>query len=100
MAERGREGDRGDVALVVGGGGFGALWQEMRARANPPSRLDRLEPDQSRARGIGEGGACCHEAADEILLGREHLAHAKIMRRGLAVQLAASGVTLLDAEHA
>src|SRR5689334_21907790 len=98
MTARGRIGNRGDIALIVGGGGLGALRQEMRARANSRTRLDRLEPDKRGPRGVSQSSARGHEAADEILFGRKHPAHTEIVRRGLAVQLTAGGVPLLDAE--
>src|SRR6478752_6547818 len=100
VTERGREGDRGDVTLIVLGTGLGILGQEMAAAAEAAFRFDRLESDQSGTLWIGESRARRHEAADEVLLGRKHLAHAEIVRRGLAVQLPARRVPLLDAEHA
>src|SRR5262245_63993776 len=60
----------------------------------------RLQAHERRPRWIGQRFAPRHEPADEVLLGREHLAETEIVGRGLAVELRACGVPLLDAEHA
>src|SRR3990170_978849 len=100
MAERRRKRDRGDVALVVLGGGLGVLGNEMGARAQADLPVERPQAHERRTRGIGERGPRRHEAANEVLLGREQLAKAEIVRRGLAVQLAARRMPFLDAQDA
>src|SRR3990170_7517882 len=100
MAERGRKCDRGDIALVVLGGGLSVLGNEMSARAQAVFPVERPQAHERRTRGIGERGPRRHEASDEVLLGREQLAKAEIVRRGLAVQLAPRWMPFLDAQDA
>src|SRR5262245_487462 len=100
MAERGRVRDRGDIALIVPGDRFLVLGDEMGAGADAILAAKRLQSHKRRPRRIGERFAPSHEPADEILLGREHLAETEIVRRSLAVELRARRVPLLDAEHA
>src|SRR4029078_1376378 len=49
MAKRGREGNRGDVALIVGAGRFRAFGNEVGACAQAILAIDRPETDESRA---------------------------------------------------
>ena len=72
----------------------------MGAGAQAVLPVERPQADERRTRGIGERGPRGHEAANEVLLGREQLAEAEIVRRGLAVQLAAGGMPFLDAQDA
>src|SRR5262249_59309558 len=95
MPERRREGNRGDIALIVGGGRFRAFGDEMGSGAEPILTVDRPEAHKRRTRGIHDRRTRRHEPADEVLLRREQLAETDVLRRGLAVQLAAGRVALL-----
>src|SRR5262245_17321472 len=100
MAERWRASDRGDIALIVPGDRFLVLGDEMGAGADAILAAKRLQSHERRPRRIGQRFAPGHEPADEVLFGRDHLAETEIVRRGLAVELRARGMPLLDAEHA
>src|SRR5665648_1016823 len=71
----------------------------MGAGANARILVHRFQTNERRPISLGERGALAHEAANEVLLLRYHFAHAEIVRRGLAVELRARGVTFLDAHH-
>ena len=58
MAEARREGNRGDVALIVLGGGLFAARDEMGAGAQPVFAIDGLSPDKrGRAGSVSAGRA-------------------------------------------
>ena len=69
----------------------------MRARTDAVCWIDRSDADDLLAVRVNEARALRHHAADEVLLGGHHLAHAEVARGGGAVQFAAGHVALLDA---
>ena len=72
----------------------------MRAAANPVRRIDRLDADKTRPGRIDERRAAGQHAPDMILILGERARHAEIIGRGLAIDLAAGGMTFFDAHHA
>ena len=95
--EHGRPGDAGDVSLVIGHGRLVVLLQKMRTGTDTVGRIDRADAHDLLAVRVHEARTLRHHAADEVLLGGHHLAHAEIAGGGGAIELATGHVALLDA---
>src|SRR5579883_1224538 len=87
MAERGRERNRGHMALVVLDRRRLAESGEMGAGAQAAHAIDRFEAGKARPRRIAQGGPVRHHPTDIVLLRRSQAAEPEIARRGLAIEL-------------
>src|SRR6476661_7566950 len=99
LAERRREGDRGEIALIVGGDRFGANRNEMRAGGERLLWVDDLHPDDDRPRRVEQRRTLRQYLADAILVRRDHAGEPKVARRDMTGDLGAAHMALLDAEH-
>src|SRR5262245_51963629 len=99
LAEHRREGDRGEIALVVGGDCIAADRNEMRAGGERLFRVDGLHPDDDRPSRVDKGRTLRQYLADAILVSRDHACQPKVARRYMTGDLGAADMALLDAEH-
>src|SRR6516165_10334708 len=99
LIEHRREGDRGEIALVIGRDGIGADRNEMRAGGQGLRSIDGFHADEDRSHRVDQSRAPGKHLADAILVCRDHAAEAKVARRGLPVDLWSADMPLLDAKH-
>ena len=72
----------------------------MRAAAQAIRTSTGLKPTRAGRSGSTSAGRCGHDPPDIIFLGGHHASQSEVARDGLAVQLVAGNVALLDPHHA
>src|SRR6185436_13341201 len=100
VAQRRRERNRGHVTLVVAGGSFCALADEVGASPEAIRTIHGLEAGKGRPIRCEQAQALRHDAADILLPGRQHLVEPKAAWGGLAVKLVTGYVAVFEAHHA
>src|SRR5260221_2129857 len=92
---------RGDAADHRHGRRDARIDDDLRARAQPRLAVDRHESDEAMPLRIDEARPRQGASSDEIsLLAADETAEAEILRRGIAVELRAGDMALLDAHDA
>src|SRR6516165_10203643 len=100
MPQRWRESNGGHMALVMLGSCGFADGDEMRPGAQPLRGINGTEPDKSWTVQINQRWTTRHQVPNEIFFLRHHTAETQITRGGLAVDLTASDMALLEPHDA